>query len=241
MRANLYCKQRRLIHVLCLVFILPLFLSAQGRAEIFGFEAISNNSGVSGSLVQQLCVDVTDAGGGQVLFTFYNNPDPDLLGSDFADFYTDDPIPSSITEIYFDDGTLLGWPSIINSDGVSYINGADPGNLPGGNSLDPAFTATVDFSAESDPEAQINGVNEGENVGLQFSTSGDFQQLLNAIELGFNDPWQEGSLRIGVRLRGIYPDGGDYSDSFIMTPVPGAAILGLIGLSIAGIKLRKFA
>ena len=237
MRAILNCKTQGQIFVLSLTILLLFLFSAEARAELFGFSAISNNSGDSTDLAQQLCVNVTDAGSGQVLFTFYNNPDFDL----FPEFNTDDPIPSSITEVYFDDGTLLGWPTIENSEGVNFINGADPGNLPGGNSLDPEFIATALFSAESDPEAQINGVNEGESVGLQFSVASDFQALLDAIDLGFNNPSQEGSLRIGIRLRGINPDSGDYSDSFIMTPVPGAAILGLIGLSIAGIKLRKLA
>jgi len=239
MRATLKCKPQRQTYVLILFFILLIFLSAEARAELFGFEAISNNSGVSGTLAEQLYVEVTEVKiteeVSQALFTFYNNP------LKFPDFYTDDPIPSSITEAYFDDGTLLGWPFIINMEGVNFIRGADPANLPGGNMLDPEFTATVTFSAESDPEAQINGVNQGENVGLQFSISSDFDELLDAIELGFTDPWQDGALRVGIHIRGIYPDGADYSDSFIMTPVPGAAILGLLGLSIAGIKLRKFA
>ena len=39
---------------------------------MFGFFAMSNNSGVSGTLAEQLCVDVT-GNDDDVSFTFYNN------------------------------------------------------------------------------------------------------------------------------------------------------------------------
>jgi hypothetical protein len=44
-------------------------------------------------------------------------------------------------------------------------------------------------------------------------------------------------LRIGIHVQAIGISGN--SDSFIMTPVPGAVILGMLGLSVAGWKLRK--
>lgn len=240
MRAILRCKPQGQIYVLSLVFILLIFLSAEARAELFGFGAISNTSGLSGELAGQLCVDVTDDGWGHVLFTFYNNPDP-ALGSDFAEFYTADPLASSITDVYFDDGSLLGIANIFNGSGVSFSNPAVPGNLPGGNSIEPPFETTDGFSADSDTPVQPMGVNPGESVGILFNLQPgkDFGDVLAAIYQGFDDPLAAESLRIGMHIQSIGPESG--SDSFIMTPVPGAVILGLLGLSIAGIKLRKFA
>jgi hypothetical protein len=173
-------------------------------------------------------------------FTFYNNPDP-AHGSNFAEFYTTDPLPSSITDVYFDDGSLLGIANIFNGSGVSFSNPAVPGNLPGGNSIEPPFETTDGFSADSDTPVQPMGVNPGESVGILFNLQPgkDFEDVLAAIYQGFDDPLAAESLRIGLHIQSIGPESG--SDSFIMTPVPGAVILGLLGLSIAGIKLRKFA
>jgi hypothetical protein len=237
MRAILKCKPQRLTCVSSLVFILLTFLSAEARAELFGFGGISNDSGLSDQLAQQLCVNVTDAGVGQVLFTFYNNP------PDFPDFYIpDDPVPSSITDVYFDDGSLLGIANIFDEHaGVSFSSPATPGDLPGGSSIEPPFETTAGFSADSDTPVQPMGANPGESVGILFNLKDEqtFADVLAAIYKGFDDPLGGESLRIGLHLQSIGPESG--SDSFIMTPVPGAVILGLLGLSVAGIKLRKFA
>jgi hypothetical protein len=241
MRAILNCKPQGQIYVLSLVFILLIFLPAEARAELFGFSAISNTSGLSGDLAGQLCIDVTDDGWGHVRFTFFNNPDP-TLGSDFAQFYTTDPLMSSITDVYFDDGSLLGIAGIINGGpGVSFNNPAIPENLPGGNSIEPPFETTDGFSADSDTPVQPMGVNPGESVGILFNLKDEqtFADVLAAIHQGFDDPLAAESLRIGLHIQSIGLESG--SDSFIITPVPGAVILGLLGLSIASIKLRKFA
>jgi hypothetical protein len=246
MKAILKCKPQGQIYVLSLVFILLIFPSAEARAELFGFGAISNDSGLSGQLAGQLCVDVSNPGTtwtdtvtdetfNQVLFTFYNNP----VGTEF---FTSNYVESSITDVYFDDGALLGIADIINGGpGVSFNDPAIPGNLPGGNSVEPPFETTAGFSADSDTPVQPMGVNPGESVGILFNLQlgKTFEDVLTAIYQGFDDPLAGESLRIGMHLQSIGPQDG--SDSFIMTPVPGAAILGLIGLSIAGIKLRKFA
>ncbi|HQG49608.1 MAG TPA: hypothetical protein PK373_11010 [Sedimentisphaerales bacterium] len=58
----------------------------------FGFYKLTNNN--VENLSSQLSVVVSDAGSNQVLFKFFNN-----VG-----------IASSITDVYFDDGTLLESP-----------------------------------------------------------------------------------------------------------------------------------
>jgi hypothetical protein len=121
------------------------------------------------------------------------------------------PAASSITGIYFDDGTLLGIASIQSGSGVSFSQGASPGNLPGANNASPAFVTTAGFSADSNPPTQPNGVNPGESLGITFNLQGvqTFDDVL--MDLG------DGSLRIGVHVQGF---AGGGSESFVNAPAP---------------------
>ena len=128
-----------------LALLLGLFCLAAVplQAQVtLSFTGVSDN--IAGDVTigeAQLTVVVTDAGSGQVLFTFLN------VGPD----------ASSITDVYFDDGSLLGIASIDNSDsGVSFTELARPGNLPSANDASPPFVTTAGFSADSDPPAQPN-------------------------------------------------------------------------------------
>ena len=220
---------------LSLVLVFVVILSTEARADLYGFKNITNNLAGDAAIGEaQLFVDVTDPGGGQVLFTFSN------IG----------PEASSITDIYFDDGPLLGPPTVIDSPpGTSFSLFASPPNLPGWSTMVPPFEATAGFSADSDPPAQPYGVNPGESMGILFDLEGTntFANVIDAINLGFTqpsdpsdplDPWFSDSLRVGIHAQG-FDSGG--SEGYIMTPVPGAVILGILGLGVAGWKLRKFA
>lgn len=158
-----------------------------------------------------MTVDVTDPGGSQIDFTFKN------VGA----------AASSITDVYWDDGSLLGIFSITNTPGlVEFSSPATPGNPPGGNDADPDFNATAGFSADSDPPAQPLGVNPGETLLVRFNLIGG-QTFADAIsELNAN------TLRIGIHVQG-FASGG--SESFI-TPEPGTFGLlscGLLALAAA--------
>jgi hypothetical protein len=239
--------KRRYVVILGLSLALIVSLSPQARAELFGFGAITNNSGVSGTYAGQLAVDVTDAGNNgtynQVLFTFYNDGPTSSL------YDVTSPIDGSITGVYFDDGALLGIASVSGSSGVSFSSPATPSDLPGGNNLDPAFVTSTNFSADADNPPYTNGVNPGEWVGILFNLQSGktFDDVLAAINAGFalspgdNPDSPIDTLRVGIHVQGILPTGVNQSDSFIMTPVPAAVILGVLGLSVVGLKLRKYA
>jgi hypothetical protein len=212
-----------------LVVALVIMLPSATRADL-SFENITGNC--TEDLSGQLSVVITDEWSGldsdEVAFVFYN----------------DVGIQSSISEVYFDDGALLSFRRVENSTGVLFGRdediGTEPADLPGGNSLDVPFVTTEHYSADTptgSPELGINA--SGEYAAMVFEVDGGLSAVMEALNLGFTDPAAYGSLRIGLHVISIGE--AECSDSYVLTPLPGAAILGLIGLGIAGIKLRKYA
>lgn len=185
--------------------------------QTYGFFPVTANT-VANTQAGQSQLSVTVNAGpnaNQVSFTF-NNAGPAAM---------------SITDVYFDDGTLLGIALITSSSGVSFSQGASPGNLPSGNNANPAFDATAGFSADSNPPAQPNGVNPGESLTITFTLlSGvNFADTVAALNAGTN-------LRIGIHVQGFAYGG---SESFI-NQVPAPASLGtlLLGGLLAARRRR---
>lgn len=200
---------RRILFLLAIALVLA-FSVAPAMADTFGFYRLTNNS--SENLAGQLFVDVTDTsdpGKNQVTFKFTNK-----VG-----------INSSITDIYFDDGTLLGIAAITQSAGVNFSQPATPANLPSGNTATPPFVTTNNFSADSNPPITANGVNAaGEWVAIEFDliNGKGFADTIAAI--------MDGSLRIGLHVQSIGEKGR--SDSYVNTvPLPGAVLLLGAGLA----------
>lgn len=190
-----------------LVWVMP----AQA-ATTYTFFCLTGNSAADCAVGEnQLSVDVSSAAVGEVSFTFYNNG----------------PADSSIADIYFDDGTLLGISSLVDSDdgvgghaGVDFSVGASPPNLPGRNNISPSFEVTAGFLADSDPPVQPNGINPGEWLTINFDLQGS--QTLNDVI----DQLTTGQLRIGLHVQGF---SGGGSESFVnnptAVPLPAAAWL----------------
>ena len=204
---------------------LPLLLNSVAGAATLGFDCITNNNiGNCAIGESQLTVDVTDVGSGKIQFSFYNT------GSE----------QSTISEVYFDDGTLLGIAGLIDADdgsggdsGVDFSQGANPPDLPGGNTLTPPFQVTAGFLADADNPAPKWGVSPGEWLGIVFDlqAGGTFADVLT--ELG------TGELRIGIHVIN-FASGG--SESFVNSPVPVPAAVWLFGsglVGLAGIARRK--
>jgi hypothetical protein len=220
-----------------LVLIFVAILSTEAQADMFDqWRIVENNSGLYSTYANQLSVDVTQFGS-MVDFTFSN------VG----------PNPSAITGIYFEDGTLLGLASVIASDpfaddpsrdGLVLGQPAHPSNMPGWSTLDPKFYASSAFSVGS--SGAPDGVSPGESVVLRYAlhSGKTINDVLNAIHVGF-DPstyyvggsWTQDHIRIGLHVQDI----GQESDSLILTPAPASVIIAMLGICVAGIKLRKFA
>jgi hypothetical protein len=229
------------------VLVILVCLPAESRAELhtYGFAAVTSNSIADVAIGErQLFVDVSDELNGshltnQVLFTFRN------VG----------PEDSSIARVYFDDGALLTLAQILDTgstgEGEVYFKAdAKPGNLPAGQEAD--FGATMSDGALPPPSK--NGINPGESLGILcniINTPGagydspppdgvvDFSDVIRAIDRGFTDPVPTNSLRIGVHVI-AFADGK--SESFVnnppRVPLPAAALLGSMGLGVAGWRLR---
>jgi hypothetical protein len=212
-----------------------LAVPGSAQAVLLGFDNISaNNVGNAAIGETQLTVEVTDAGTELVSFLFSNSG----------------PEESSITDVYFDDGSLLGIASIIDADdgsggdpGVDFSQLAIPGNLPSANNASPPFETTAGFSADSDSPVQPNGVNPDESLKIIFNLQTG--QTFSNVE----DELTSGDLRIGIHVQG-FASGG--SESFVNNPpspgpVPGPsvpepgplALIGLGGLMLGWMHRRR--
>ena len=236
---------KRYVGFVSLVLVFVFVLSTEARADLYlyGFEVIENNSNTA--VVDQLSVKVTDPGGDQVLFTFFND------GPTGEIYDVPDPCQSSITDVYFEDGALLGIAEILDdpyniTNPVAFAIPATPANLTGANNAYPPFEATVDFTADSNAPVQPNGVNPDESLGIKFDLieGATFDDVIAAINVGFDpynpdyydgENWLVPHLRIAIRVQGI----GEFSDSLIMTPEPGSLLLGSIGIGMVIARCRK--
>jgi hypothetical protein len=174
--------------VIVCALILSATVSVCQADTVYNF-SIFNSSKWANDNHLNFIVSVCDEGQNKVSFLFEN------LSS----------ASSSITDIYFDSGSILGsGSSISNSKGVSFSGGASPATLPGGENLTPAFARTPSFAADSNPPPPKNGINPEEWLKITFNlnTGESFDNVINQLGAGV--------FRIGIHVQSL-PDGSSVS------------------------------
>ncbi len=212
-----------------------LIPAAVSSADLLGhgFNRISNNSVVD--IASQLTVDIVGEGDHQVVFTFHNS------GAVAGD--------AVIADIYFDDrtGLLQSLDEILDRDydkttyaGVDFSTPARPLNLPGANSIDPAFKVTESLSFDADNPGPKWGIGAGESLSIRFNVANSgLDDILRAIHT------TDFTIGLHVQCLPSYTLDGEYrgteaGDGFVtQTPLPDAAILGCSGLSLAAYWIKR--
>ncbi len=201
------------------MLVMGLLWPAQARADLHSFSSITNHDPVHVAVGEsQMRMSVVAIGRNQVSFRFYNHG----------------PERSSLTDIYFDDagGTLQELPAVKNGLGVAFTEGGSPADIPGARQGNQIFLAEFDQDS-ADPTGL--GVNPGERLGITFQLADgtSFQDVL--------DDLAEGSLRIGIQVRGFR--GAGSGESFVnrmaVAPLPSALLLGACGLALVGWARRR--
>ena len=182
----------------------------------YSFTRITQNGSVD--LASQFEMTVNDNGSNQVEFIISNNG----------------PLKSTIFGVYFADGTILGSTMGIDDSGsgVDFAQNFSPSDLPGGGNLNPAFVTTQDFQANK-VGAASNGIDPTEWLGITFDLQpgNTYGSVLDDLD--------DGTLRVGLHVGRLYPD-GEESDSFVNTvPAPGAIVLGGVGIGLVGWLRRR--
>ena len=222
---------KSLVGAVCCIGLLSA-APAYAAPAVLNFYGITSNDSTGNAVadgVANLRAEVSDIGESLVRFKFTNN-------SNY----------SSLTDVYFADGALLGISGVASSSGVSFTGGsASPPDLPGGNSVSPAFQTTAGFLADADSPPTKNGVQNsdatGEWLAIDFSLKSGktFADVLTALALPGSiptaaTPW----LRVGLHVQSF---AGGFSESFINSPIPEPEIYAMLlaGFGLVGFAARR--
>jgi len=200
------------VHLPLLALPFLLVAATSASATTFSFHCIAGDGGGACAIpVEELSLEVSDLGGGEVAFTFHN----------------DDGDPSSIVAIYFDDDAdvLASLVSVDDGSGVDFDEGGSPGNLPSGNVE--SFSANWVFTADN-PQ-KTNGVNPGEDVTITFEAS--FADVIEALE--------DGDLQVGLHAPAFGNHGNKSFVNDEQAEVPEPGVLALLALGVVGAFARR--
>lgn len=223
-----------------IVAALAMLAAAQSSfAQTYGFSCVTQNA-------ESSCAD----GVASLVMNVRPGADPHSVDFTFTNFSASSP-SSSITEIYFADGSLLALASVVNPLGVQFsqVGSASPPDLPGGASLSPAFVTSVGFAVDTGAGTNAKGIENLQPGGVQEFTTIHFTlqpgktyaDTLSALD----GPLGDGNdLRVGLHVRGFaMPFGSTMSESFVnasAVPEPsGLMAVALVGMGGLFIRRRE--
>jgi hypothetical protein len=199
----------------------------------YGFTAITSNdpSGLTATIGESsLFVDVNAPfGSGKALFKFRNEgyPDPDYNSFFIKGVYFYDGVLLNIADLWDADDSIGG---VFGDPNVNFDEDASGNNLPAINEI-LKLSNGYELIGDTDNEpGAANGVGAGEWLGVVFNISG----TLNDVTTGLDN----GSIIIGIHVGGLGED-GEFSESFVHIPAPGAILLGGIGICLVGWLRRR--
>jgi hypothetical protein len=241
--------KKRPVFLGVLLFVVLTFAAGSANAAVtYGFyNTYPNEDPVNGDIGEaQFFVTVSETSvADQVLFIFENRD----IGPATAS--------STICDIYFDDGTLLGIAELRDMDdaidgvlgdaGVDFSQWAAAPDFPTApanpSSVVPEFETTAGFSLDSDP-ANVHdwGINPGESLGVLFNLKTGM--TYDSVLIALGDPTNTiDGLRIGIRAQGLFDISPDNSEHYINNPAPipapGAIMLGSVGIGLVGWLRRR--
>ena len=232
-----------LVLFMALMFCVSLAVPVHAAETLtFGFYRITDNDPTNAGLGEaQLFVDVINEG----TDVSFIDSDGDGTAETWVDqvgfnFRNTGPVDMTIAEIYFDDGTLFGFASVVDGPvGVDFEQYASPPVLPGGGTLSPSFDVTSGFLAEA--TGNDTGVDPGEWVKIIFDLMPGkaYSDVISALHNGYADAsaTDVDVLRIGLHVISIGDNGN--SEAYVNAPAPGALLLGSMGIGIVGWLRRR--
>lgn len=200
---------------------LAISAGAFGGTTNLSFSNITGNAGQD--IASQLKVSLSDVAGDatKVDVVFRN-----MVG-----------VASSIKEVYFDAGpagSIFSAGLIQSQTGASFVWGSgSPGNLPGGNSLTPAFETSLSLLAGSGnggPTTGLDAASDSLTVRLTLASGKTYADVLNGV---LADASASNSIRVGMHVTSIGASGksDSYVSNLLIVPLPPAAWAGLACLT----------